>query len=98
VDFNPAVGGEITKIRPAVVVSNDSANRHLNRVAVVPLTSNTTRLFASQAYVELEGQRRKAMADQLMTVSKLRFRRLAGRLTRDAIVDIERAIRTHLSL
>ena len=44
VDFDPARGGEIKKRRPAVIVSNDIANRFLNRVQVVPFTSNTDRL------------------------------------------------------
>lgn len=36
VNFNPSIGGEITKRRPAVIVSNDIANRYLNRIQVVP--------------------------------------------------------------
>ena len=93
-----AIGGEIPKTRPSVVVSNDAANRALNRIQVVPLTSRTDRLFPGEAYVMLEGQRRKAMADQIATVSKLRLRGRIGRLDPVDAAAVDRAIRTQLAL
>ena len=62
VNFDPSLGGEIQKERPAVIVSNDIANRLLNRVQVVPLTNSVDRLYPSEAYVSLNDRQYKAMA------------------------------------
>ena len=81
VNFDPSVGGEVKKKRPAVIVSNDASNKFLNLVQVVPLTSKTDRLYPSEALVDFEGKESKAMADQLATVSKSRLFKRAGVLS-----------------
>jgi len=99
VKFNtPSVGGEIEKQRPAVIVSNDATNKHLNRVQVVPLTSSIDKLFPSEAYVTLNGKQSKAIADQLTTVSKLRLSNMEGKLSVADLQKVEQAIRTQLDL
>ena len=98
VNFEPSIGGEIHKQRPAVIVSNDVSNRFLNRVQVVPLTTTTDRLYPSEAYATVRGRRQKAMADQLTTVSKRRLINKVGRVSRSDMKAIQEAIKTQLSL
>ena len=73
VSFDPSVGGEVQKTRPAIVLSNDAANAVLNRLIVVPLSSKTDRLYPGEVLVQINQQKSKAMSDQLTTISKLRL-------------------------
>lgn len=98
VEFDPAVGSEIQKTRPAVIVSNDAANRNLARVVVVPLSSNTGRQYPGEAVVVVNGQESKAMADQIMAADKARLKTRLGVLSKPDLVLVEDAIKVHLGL
>lgn len=98
VDFEPAQGSEIRKQRPAVIVSNDAANRHLTRVQVVPLTRNAERFYPSDAPVTLDGRRCRAMTDQIKTVAKSRLLRRAGRIAPSELDGLDLALRIQLGL
>ena len=99
VSFDPSVGSEITKKRPAIIVSNDVSNRFLNRVQVVPLTSKKTdKVYPSEALVTLNGKQGKALADQLTTVSAVRLSNMEGKISKSDLSKVEKAIKIQLDL
>ncbi len=103
VNLDPTIGSEIRKRRPAVVVSNDAANRRYHQVTVVPLTSQRVESVEPfQLFVDAEeaglNKDSKALAEQIRTVSKLRLGERAGRLLADTMAQLEQALRIHLDL
>ncbi len=97
-EFDPGVGSEIRKTRPAIIVSNDAANRNLARIVVVPLTSNTGRQYPGEALVTVQGKPAKAMADQIMAADKTRLKSQLDTLAKADMFAVEDAVRVHLGL
>ena len=103
VDFEPSIGSEIQKKRPAIVVSNNKNNENSNRVVVVPLTLSTHKCYPSEALITVikksEGHTKsKAMADQIMTADKKRLFQLMGQVSVQDMRKVEDAIKLHLGL
>ena len=98
VEFDLSIGSEIRKTRPAVILSNDAANRNLSRVVVIPLSSSVARLYPGEAPITIAGRPSKAMADQIMAADKLRLKTRLGSVSRAEMVGLEDAIKVHLAL
>lgn len=96
--FDPSVGTEIRKTRPAVIVSNDSANEYLARVVVVPLTSNTSRVYPGECLVDAGDKNGKAMCDQIQAVDKQRLLNQMGKLSELDMMGVDEALKLHLAL
>lgn len=98
VAFEPALGSEVRKTRPAVIVSNDSANLHLARVVVIPMTSNIEHVYPGETLVDVAGTQSKLMSDQIVAADKSRLKTLIGRLSRVDMRKVESALSLHLGL
>jgi mRNA interferase MazF len=98
VDFDPAVGAEIRKVRPAVVISMDTIGRLPLRMAV-PITDWKPPYAQFPWFVKLpasptNGLAKDSGADAFQTksVSVNRFARLLGRITSVQLDEIASAI------
>jgi mRNA interferase MazF len=107
VDLTPAHPDEADKHRPAVIVSNDSANATAARlgrgvVAVVPVTSNVERVYPFQVLLPAaeSGLDRdaKAQAEQVRSVSVERVAERIGNVPVRLMLDVDEALRLHLAL
>jgi len=107
VTLSPGVGSEQTKRRPAVVVSNDAANRSAYRhgrgvITVVPLTSSRAQALPHQVDIPAGtgGLARGSVAqiEQIRAVDITRVESTGGVLDEAVQHLINRAIRVHLDL
>jgi len=104
VQLDPAIGSEIKKTRPALVISNNQNNEFAQTVTLLPITSNVKKIYPFEVFlpkgeggVDKEG---KIKTDQVRTVDK---RRLAGpplgpTVNAEIIGNVEKALKLHLGL
>lgn len=98
VAFDPSIGTEIQKTRPAIIVSNNGANRRLDGVVVVPVTSNVQRVYPGQALVQVNGRASKARVDQIKAADKSRLKNFICALTDEEMAEVDQAIKQHLGV
>lgn len=96
VTFDPTIGAEIKKTRPAVIVSPDGMNRNLQTVIVAPLT-HTTKGYPSRIVTNFGGQSGEVVLDQLRGVDKHRLIKKISKMDALTSADIKVTLQTMFS-
>ena len=107
-DLSPVIGSEAAKRRPVIVVSNNAANlsaesRGRGVVTVVPVTSNTTRVYPFQVRLPADPAigltvESKGQAEQVRSIDVARMSQQLGRLPAALMRQLDEALRLHLEL
>ncbi|AFZ07155.1 transcriptional modulator of MazE/toxin, MazF [Oscillatoria nigro-viridis PCC 7112] len=102
-NLSPAVGSEMDKRRPMLIVSNDANNRAANTVTILPITSNVTRIYPFEVLLNPEesglSKPSKVQAQQVRTISKQRINSdVVGSITEEIMQLVDAAIKLHLDL
>ena len=100
-NLSPAVGSEMDKRRPVLIVSNDANNNAATTVTVLPLTSNVSRVYPFEVLLQPEAsglpKPSKVQAQQVRTISSQRiFRNLLGSLSTELMELVNAALKLHL--
>ena len=91
-DLHPTVGGELRKVRPVVVVSQNERNRFLDTVVVCPLTSTLHPQWRSRLRIICAGKTAEIAVDRIRTISKQRLRRRLDRLSSEHAAQLRHII------
>ncbi len=102
-DLHPAIGSEMDKRRPVLIVSNDINNRAANTLTILPITSNVSRVYPFEVLLdpEISGLTKpsKVQAQQIRTISKQRIiGGVIGSLNEKIMQLIDAALKLHLGL
>jgi len=102
VNFDPTVGAEAKKTRPALVVSNDINNTHSPIVSIAPITSNVTKIYSFEVEAPAGtgglNTRSKVMVNQTRAVDKLRLIKQIGHLPDELMKQTDKALKLHYDL
>ena len=101
--LHPAVGSEMDKRRPVLIVSNNINNKAANTLTILPITSNVSRIYPFEVLLnpEVSGLTKasKAQAQQIRTISKQRIiGEVIGSLNEEIMLLIDAALKLHLGL
>ena len=102
VNFDPTVGAEVKKIRPAVVVSNDINNAHSPIISIAPISSRVARIFSFEVEIPADvgglTERSKVMVNQTRAIDKMRILKQIGTLEESYLRKIDTALKLHFDL
>ena len=101
-ELSPTIGSEISKRRPVLIVSNDINNQFADTVSIVPITSTTTKIYPFEVFLPKgEGNLlndSKVKCNQIRTVDKQRIEKKLGKIGKEKLKEVEKAILIHLDI
>ena len=100
--LDPTVGSEISKTRPALIISNDINNKNSDTVTVIPITSIVGKVFPFEVFFPSGksglSKTSKAKCNQVRTIDKRRLIKSLGKISNEKLKEIEEALRIHLGM
>lgn len=91
-DLNPAVGSEIKKVRPVVIISQEEMNQYLDTVVICPLTSKLHPKWRARIQIKCANKYAEIAVDQIRTISKKRLQKRIDKLSSSKAAQLRKLI------
>ena len=91
-DLNPTIGGEIQKIRPVVIISQDEMNKYLDTVVICPLTSKLHPKWRTRLQIKCAKKNAEIAVDQIRTISKQKLKKKIDKLSPNKSAQLRKLI------
>ncbi len=91
ISLDPAIGHEIKKSRPCVIISPNEMNRYISTVIIAPMTTKSHE-YPTRVGLKFQNKRGWIVLDQIRTVDKKRLIKKLGHLVNHTIQDIKYTI------
>jgi mRNA interferase MazF len=89
---------ELQGPHPCLVVSNNEQNQFSPLITILPLTSQTDKIYPFQVLTDLKGKNSVILVDQIRTLDRKRFGKRIGEASLELMEQIERALHITLAL
>jgi mRNA interferase MazF len=103
VNFDPTIGSEISKTRPALIVQNNIANKSSPIIIIAAITSKfDDRLYPTEVLIEPpEGGLKTTsviLLNQIRSIDRQRFIKRIGAISLEKLSEVDRAIQISFGL
>lgn len=103
VNFDPTMGSEIKKTRPALILQNDVANQYSPITIVAAITSQFDyKLYPTEVFIRAGEEHLQndsvVLLNQIRSIDKKRLVRILGAVNQDTMVKVDRAIKISLGI
>lgn len=104
VNFDPTIGSEINKIRPALIIQNDIANQYSPVTIVAAISSWTDeKIYPTEILIrknERSGLEKDSLVllNQIRTIDKKRLVKKLGFLKKETMTYVDKALKISLEL
>lgn len=100
-DLNPVFGSEQGGYRPVLIIQNNRGNRHSPTVIVAAITSRPKAKLPTHVPINgIKGLEKESfvLLEQIRTLDKGRLDDYIGRLNREQMIKVDKALRTSMEI